>query len=95
MDLYLNGPIHKSVEEDSESSEEMSTINLIDQLNFQQKKCLNNLVLSVLKTQKDNEEDKLKLINLKRDVIKQLQLVEQDKLEYERQKIKLIKIMNP
>jgi hypothetical protein len=95
MDLYLNGPIQKSVEEDSESSEEMSTINLIDQLNFQQKKCLNNLVLSVLKTQKDNEEDKLKLINLKRDVIKQLQLVEQDKLEYERQKIKLIKIMNP
>ncbi len=94
MDLYLNGPKKKSVEQDSESSEEISTINLIDQLNSQQKKCLNNLVLSVLKTQKDNEEEKLKLINLKRDVIKQLQLVEQEKLEYERQKIKLIKIMN-
>ena len=94
MDLYLNGPIQKSVEQDSESSEEMSTINLIDQLNSQQKKCLNNLVLSVLKTQKDNEEEKLKLINLKRDVIKQLQMVEQENLEYHRQKIKLKKIMN-
>lgn len=72
----------------------MSTINLIDQLNSQQKKCLNNLVLSVLKTQKDNEEEKLKLINLKRYVIKQLQMVEQEKLEYQRQKIKLKKIMN-
>ena len=51
------------------------------------------MVLSVLKTQKDNEEEKLKLINLKRDVIKQLQLAEHEKLEYERQKIRLIKIM--
>ncbi len=71
----------------------MSTINLIDSLNPKQKKCLNDLVLSVLRTQKDNEEEKLKLINLKRDVIKQQQLAEQEKLEYERQKISLFKLM--
>ena len=49
--------------------DEMKTLNLIDALDEQSKNVLNALVQSVIKTQKENDNDKMQLIKHRKQLI--------------------------
>ena len=47
---------------------------------------------SVLLTQQENDKDKLQLLSHKRQIVHAEQKLEKDKLEYQKQKIELMKL---
>ena len=72
--------------------DEIGTIHLIESLDPESKKILNSLVQSVLLTQQENDKDKLQLLSHKRQIVHAEQKLEKDKLEYQKQKIELMKL---
>ena len=71
----------------------MGTIHLIDSLDPESKKVLNSLVQSVLVTQQENDKNKLEMIGKKKALIQSQKTMMDEKLETEKQKFELTKIM--
>ena len=64
--------------------DEMKTLNLIDALDEQSKNVLNALVCSVIKTQKENDNDKMQLIKHRKQLIQAEKKLEDERLAYEK-----------
>ena len=62
----------------------MKTLNLIDALDEQSKNVLNALVCSVIKTQKENDNDKMQLIKHRKQLIQAEKKLEDERLAYEK-----------
>ena len=68
----------------------MKTLNLIDALDEQSKNVLNALVQSVIKTQKENDNDKMQLIKHRKQLIQAEKKLEGERLAYEKQKMEIM-----
>ena len=73
--------------------DELGTIHLIDSLDPKSKKVLNSLVQSVLITQQENDKNKLELLGQKRELVQAQKQVMQERLETEKKKLELHKLI--
>ena len=73
--------------------DELGTIHLIDSLDPKSKKVLNSLVQSVLITQQENDKNKLELLGQKRELVQAQKAVMQERLETEKKKLELHKLI--